>query len=447
MKKLHASLCLTALFSSAAFAAEPEQDWWFDVEVILFKQDAKQVHEKFDAVINPIDISKANDLLRDHLQPDLSPLAQALPNCQRAQPASLFTPVNVDRLQVVSTQNTLSQTAEYQQLPAAIDQFQASVQQTGEVTDLPYYNDGLYEVSEVAGPARPWWFTHYDWQNALRLDCQDDSQTPFRRSQLPLPATLDGIIEGIGATYPVGFHLLPASEFGLNDIYRQIQRRRNMQPMLHLAWRQPVVFGKNNATPVRLFAGTNFTSQFDYWGNMLRPAPAERQLGFFPVWPDADPSVYEAMQAAYQQSLRSDSSMDIVSQVEQALANETLPAILEKQEAIVKQKFVGQLPAQVWELDGLLKVYLQYVNRVPYLHIDSAFNYREPVMLDGAPDLTQTDGPYTPNLFLQAFPFNQLRRVISTQVHYFDHPYFGLVVQIRRYRMPAMPESDAELSQ
>ena len=39
-------------------------------------------------------------------------------------------------------------------------------------------------------------------------------------------------------------------------------------------------------------------------------------------------------------------------------------------------------------------------------------------------------------LFLKAYPFNQLRRVISKQIHYFDHPMFGVVVQIRRDRIP-----------
>ena len=46
--------------------------------------------------------------------------------------------------------------------------------------------------------------------------------------------------------------------------------------------------------------------------------------------------------------------------------------------------------------------------------------------------------------FLQRANFNQLRRVISQQVHYFDHPLFGMVVRINRYRWPEVPRDGLE---
>ena len=101
-------------------------------------------------------------------------------------------------------------------------------------------------------------------------------------------------------------------------------------------------------------------------------------------------------------------------------------------------------PENVWELDGRFKLYLQNIGRVPYLHIDSHFNYRQPMMLDGMTlpeaydfDMLSEDGTLQPQQFLKPYPFKQLRRVISKQIHYFDHPMFGMVVQIRRYRLPS----------
>ena len=38
--------------------------------------------------------------------------------------------------------------------------------------------------------------------------------------------------------------------------------------------------------------------------------------------------------------------------------------------------------------------------------------------------------------------FNQDRRIITGEVHYFDHLYIGIVVQIRRFD-PTKPEEEA----
>jgi len=42
---------------------------------------------------------------------------------------------------------------------------------------------------------------------------------------------------------------------------------------------------------------------------------------------------------------------------------------------------------------------------------------------------------------LASIPLAEQRRVISTQLHYFDHPLFGFIVQIRRYHRPADEET------
>ena len=49
-------------------------------------------------------------------------------------------------------------------------------------------------------------------------------------------------------------------------------------------------------------------------------------------------------------------------------------------------------------------------------------------------------------LDLQTISFKQHRQVISTETHYFDHPYLGMIVQIRRHDGPKSPvENNIEL--
>ena len=91
-------------------------------------------------------------------------------------------------------------------------------------------------------------------------------------------------------------------------------------------------------------------------------------------------------------------------------------------------------PLQAWYLDGLFKVHL-HLNR--YLYINSEFNMIEPPNEPSI--LTTSANADTKN---NVISFKQDRRVISGEIHYFDHPYIGMVVQIRRFD-PTKPASEA----
>lgn len=95
-----------------------------------------------------------------------------------------------------------------------------------------------------------------------------------------------------------------------------------------------------------------------------------------------------------------------------------------------------------WQIDGWFKVYLQYVDRTPYLHIESELDYAEEntvvVVDNGQQALSQIQQPQ-----FTLYPFKQLRRVISKQTHYFDHPLFGMITQIRRFTPPVV-EDDSQ---
>ncbi len=65
-----------------------------------------------------------------------------------------------------------------------------------------------------------------------------------------------------------------------------------------------------------------------------------------------------------------------------------------------------------WELDGFLKVHLNH-----YLYITSNL-------------VTRQTGDTEASVSSE---FSQFRRVISGEIHYFDHPQIGMLVQIRRF--------------
>ena len=73
---------------------------------------------------------------------------------------------------------------------------------------------------------------------------------------------------------------------------------------------------------------------------------------------------------------------------------------------------IGQQPDQ-WELDGNFNIYLRH-----YLFINANFDVNERL----------------PTGEIQHARFSQFKRVISGEIHYFDHPKMGMIVQIRKFK-------------
>lgn len=269
-------------------------------------------------------------------------------------------------------------------------------------------------------------------------------------------------------------YLLSASQLRLKKLARDIDRKRGLKTMLHMAWRQPVKFGSQQSPGFRLIAGKNYSKEFAYNGYPLPPESfAANEL--------------ESMSTHTQENAQeqSPSSMALISEewipeedrmlkdIKQALA-ELDKVELRGADSLQPESILIDIPdmpqnkenKDVWELDGVFRVYLQNIDRTPYLHIDSRLNFRQPMLLQGyqlpesilqafqqQPELTGEANdiqPGTiesnsnndslmlnqPQYFLKPYHFQQLRRVISRQIHYFDHPMFGMVVQIRRYKIP-----------
>jgi hypothetical protein len=68
--------------------------------------------------------------------------------------------------------------------------------------------------------------------------------------------------------------------------------------------------------------------------------------------------------------------------------------------------------ADKWELDGTFNIYLRH-----YLFINASFDVNE----------IQVTGE------IEHARFSQFKRVISGDIHYFDHPKMGMIVQIRKF--------------
>ncbi len=412
-----------ALVSSNHVFAE-EKEWFFDIEVIVYKRNQvpSELAEQFLQGLNQVDTSQTYDLFAPFVKPDLSIILQHLPVCGAVAEApidltlpsqwdlSVLSPIewdpnwfSVDHLQHETLELQTITEPEQEELQADVASELVEEVPLNELTEempVPL----LFEIKEVP-----------PIEYREQLGCIEQSMEPHRfyADRVPVNPQMSPV-----ADYKQP-QLLSDQEWQLSDLAKSINRQRGLQVMLHTAWRQQVLFGRENGPALRLYAGTNFAKDFAADGHRLH-APQT-----------VDESLWSSQGADLNNVIHDTTLID---QIRLALASSE-PLVIDQQQAEISAQQQTEID-ELWELDGSLAIFLRYINRTPYLHVDGNLDFRAPIFSE-VPQLSDsTTQPLPEPDRLQSYGFSQLRRVISTQVHYFDHPMFGLIVQIRRYDMP-----------
>ena len=275
-------------------------------------------------------------------------------------------------------------------------------------------------------------------------------------NSMPAPQQLPVVIEGNDWPLASKAHLLTSDSQELTSISHQIRSNRELERLLHVAWRQPVKFGKKKAFNVRFFGGTNYASSFNEDGEQLKD---KRTIVTDTVNTAAEASVIVLNEDEQMASSTFFSSLEQRLLQPEPISFKTLERLdSEGNLSVESTTNNGASRKPIWEIDGRMKVFLKYINRVPYLHIDSEMFYRHQVpthyfsnkgtsaerrsLTSGAIE----NGAKSVDYQLVSIPLAEQRRVISKQLHYFDHPLYGFIVQIRRYERPlqAAPQNDTQ---
>jgi hypothetical protein len=524
-----AILLTASVFTQSANAVENE--WWFDVEVILFERNLETVNisEKFKQSRLEKPSSDILDLLTPYLKPDLSYLRAGLPYCRASKQLAVKTQYEQDfafAMPVLKTNaSSFAQKDEEQKQKSQIlavdadENFQYQVAstdifantdnskpsaKTADAENVSFYNseqnlnnDEDHQANTAQTPetnlARPPIEVKFvEWQLPSNLLCayaeqidpsfdsiialQSDSTSGQHRD---LIKRVPDLIDGTEWQTKRGAFLLPTATMYMNELYEKIKKQRDITPILHVNWRQEVKFGREDAHTFRLFAGENFAEQFDANGipvvddtdslfdSLNQPTdeyylPDQELVG---LTPEQQQALIKHINGIGSEAV----TEDLFARIAAALADDS-PINIEQDDTQTTQQTPMENTAilkELWRLDGGITVYLRNVGRIPYLHIDSNLDFRQPIFdlkkalrVPGLstnysgqdaiavnpllqPGSLQTNSQQ-PN-FLQSVNFNQLRRVISKQVHYFDHPLFGMIVRINRYRWPET-EQETDIS-
>ncbi|WP_340680974.1 CsiV family protein [Paraglaciecola sp.] len=447
---------------SAAFAAE--QDWWFDVEVIVFKRETSvtELSEKFANSDIKAPSPKVIDILSPYLQPDLSYVRAGLSFCRASERAKkqqelLFTQPKTSVVQHAERSKKTEQ-----------DDFQYQVM-SADIFDEPNINrpstdQGEIKQNEVPNRVQDLSVNWIEWQIPQQLPCVYREQlallsNPFepKEQNVLALAKLDAVPVKIdGHPWQQNGHafLIPQSELTLGSLYKGINKQRDLQTILHMGWRQEVKFGQDKTQAIRLFAGKNYGQTFLTNGHRRPAKSTSPALPYIPLAEQHHLSMLASSVLKDQAALQKNE--DLLSAFYHIINNDeplNLAAPIDYHNKFQSKGVTDSdedLPAEaIWQLDGNIKVYLQNVGATPYLHIASNLDYRQPIFDQGLVKETGTNNATVmtgnqsrePNL-IQSVNFNQFKRVISKQLHYFDHPLFGMVVHITRYNWPDTPTSN-----
>ncbi|WP_455223315.1 CsiV family protein [Kaarinaea lacus] len=288
--------------------------------------------------------------------------------------------------------------------------------------DIPWYQIEviIFANQNYLGMSSETWPENSELQYDEIIDLRhpEDAKLsdPSRQSKLP------NFNPGANPAMPVPYQLLDKSELQLVPIAKKLSASQNYQVIMHIAWRQPTV-DPDKAIPVYVYEGIDL--------------PASAQLN----------AARQSQKAAQQGGSR-------FSNV--AVGDFTYDSSQYGQLLPVTEADINMGPV-LNPFSGTLKL---GVSR--YLHVAADLNYRVPILkeevvtvdpmastMDTRFGMQQTSAGEAPQTttrkrqVLQTFHMYETRRMRSKEIHYLDHPMFGVITRVIPYEIPKVePDFD-----
>ncbi|MCL1139810.1 peptidoglycan binding protein CsiV [Shewanella pneumatophori] len=228
--------------------------------------------------------------------------------------------------------------------------------------------------------------TSTDWATDS-VNCNEQMSSAKHKAMADVPMQISAPSPAV-AHLGDGAVLLAQSQSQFKDIMATISREKGTSSLLHMTWQQSML-PRNRAVPVKLFSGHDYSEEYEFNGQPIEANNNSSEFGNFEFFSSQ-------------------------------LSNNS------------------QKP--VWKFDGTINIYLQH-----YLFIETDFRLREAGSktvtlasseLRADSNTVETASQEVTTPFLYSIPMTQNRRVRSDEVHYFDHPKMGMIIQIRKMEHP-----------
>jgi len=251
-------------------------------------------------------------------------------------------------------------------------------------------------------------------------------------------------------------YLLSKDSLKLNDIVKQLSRSKNFRPLLHIGWRQ-ITKTKRLAVPMKFYAGDNFAFHYQQKLEQYKQeqAQAERQEDNLQqaifngnTGTNANNITAKVSKEALSQQVKLDRIEAIIAKMTnlpkdtQGLLQEINNNISATNIALDSINLLENppiKPPQDWSIDGFFKVEVDH-----FLHITTDLNIMNMTLAELATQELLPENSTKKKTPLTTVNFKQDRRVRSKEIHYFDHPYIGMIVRILPFKKPVKEVDGSE---
>ncbi|NVJ59259.1 MAG: peptidoglycan binding protein CsiV [Gammaproteobacteria bacterium] len=217
------------------------------------------------------------------------------------------------------------------------------------------------------------------------------------------------------------FVLMPSEQFQLNGIFGSLTRSSWYEPLAHFAWRQSVK-DKTAAEWVRVVGGKNYVDEFNFNGHEKEDSQA---VAIKPTTLINETNPNEGL--IYQPVPEVDGSLQVYLNRYLHISTDLFIRIPGEEELDITA-ISNSLSSSMLELtnDGVMNQ-----------EYESSFDwsFQSDNWLDPQKQTTRVKR-------LLNYPLTQSRRIRSGEVHYFDHPLYGVIIQVRPYDPNANPKNN-----
>jgi len=457
---------------------------WFEVEVILLSQlgDKADIKEVFTTNKALPDYNRHIDILAPYLSPDIESLKNNMPQCgERGWLLDTYQDVLAPKPYFVV--KTLEEIEQERLARAAFDDLQSSPSTVNAIdgefeapqladadvlavestlhTDEGTSGTNIEAISDIEAVLTPEQIDYLAQANQAFSEYKFDLLNDLHYQELCVlsPQKYQSIVSDDLAEYNTVIHhnmnriidgapfessntpyLIDQEAFQLKDIYKQLRRSRDFKPLLHVAWRQPV-YRLNQATPVRLYAGEHLAQVYQEQQALYleqQALLAEQESTIEALLSTEDNASEQTDSISQIQEIRRSKLLNIIENAD--AFPEDISQLIAKtdQDKQLYQTLLSQSeqmhdgptkPIQPWYLDGFFRLHLHR----NYLNITADFNILSKTLADYESEALLPDAQ---EVVFETINFDQKRRIISKEIHYFDHPHMGIIVQVRRYNRP-----------
>ncbi len=237
--------------------------------------------------------------------------------------------------------------------------------------------------------------------------------------------------------------LLDKTQYPLSDVFKTLRLSRNYRPLIHHTWRQPIG-NKNDALWIRLTGGDDFSENFHLDGK----AKKDTDKPHLQDYPNVDNNTIKKLDTHSSESEAMTSEMEpMVPEIDGAIQLYIDRFLYVKTQLFLRKPGKIEMDINSYNASVSSQLFdetyegIRQKNTEQTESDDSDWHYDlDNYSFEESNELIFLDQ-------LIHYPMQQYRRIKRKDIHFFDHPLYGLLIRVTRFDETKNKTPDVEPSE